>query len=299
MQTTICFLNDKIIAMSGEMKGNKICVSDYKIYELKEGSIINGVITNNFAVKATLEAIKSKPSLYNKGRVSVIIDSSLIFIKHANFSLTSRAKMEILAENEFSGLENQGQELIYDYSIIKPSWAKTASISCYAVEKSLVNSFSEIFEEVKIPIKRIDISYNCIEKFTSIVKSLGNSTYVIANVDKNNMMLMLFVDGQFYYSTRARLLSDYGTDAFYLEIATNLSSINQFNKAQRKGHEIEKVFLCGISDIENMNCTSFIKDIGLTNESTKIFEINIKYSKNIRSVNTNDLIYNIGSLIRK
>ena len=110
---------------------------------------------------------------------------------------------------------------------------------------------------------------------------------------------MLFVDGQFYYSTRARLLSDYGTDAFYLEIATNLSSINQFNKAQRKGHEIEKVFLCGISDIENMNCTSFIKDIGLTNESTKIFEINIKYSKNIRSVNTNDLIYNIGSLIRK
>ena len=37
METTICFLNDKIIALSGKATNKNVFVNAYKIYELSEG----------------------------------------------------------------------------------------------------------------------------------------------------------------------------------------------------------------------------------------------------------------------
>lgn len=300
MHTTICFLNDRIIAMSGKIKGRRSYIQDFEIYDLPEGSVINGVITNSFNVRDVLNKIIQNKKLCNKNSISVIIDSSLIYVKHASFSLTTRSKMEILSENEFVGIDSQNTDMIFDYSVIKPAKAKKfPSITCYAVEKSLVKGFTEIFDELKLSVKRIDISYSCIEKLVSTISVLSDKTFVIASVDKNNILLMLFVDGVFYYSTRARLLNEYATEEFYQEIATNLSSINQFNKSQRNGHEIERVYLCGMSDIDNMHCTAYIKDIGLDNTSTSVFRSALDYSAKIRSVNATDLLFNVGSLIRK
>lgn len=300
MHTTICFLNDKIIAMSGKARGRSSFVKSFEIFELAEGSVINGVITDSGRVREVLRAIKNEKNLYYKNNVTLIIDSSLIYVKHASFSPTSKAKMQILAENEFVGIDSQSKDMIFDYSVIKCSkQKKPASITCYAVEKTIVTGFLEVLDEEKIKPVCIDISYNCIEKFISGVSELNNKTFLIATVEKNNMLVMLFVNGVFYYSTRARLLNDYGTEEYYQEIATNISSINQFNKSQRNGHEIKSVFLCGMSEIDSMHCTQYIKDIGLENSSTIPFKSVFDYSSDIHSVNSTELLFNAGSLIRK
>ena len=257
METTICFLNDKILVLSGKLKGKNIFVNSYKIFELSEGSIINGIITNSYEIKEVLQKIKLDKSLYFKNNVSIVLDSSLIYIKKGNFPITSKSKMEIFVENEFVGLESNTNELIFDYSVISKSKNKS-NILCYAVEKNMIKNFIEIFTEEKISISSIDISTNSLSKFLMNIKFLEKKTYVIANIDRNNISLMLFVNNSFYYLTRARLLSDYGTEDFYQEISTNISSLIQFNKSQRNGFSIESVYSFGITAVENMSYIKYI-----------------------------------------
>ncbi len=299
METTICFLNDKIIALSGKATNKNVFVNAYKIFELSEGSIINGVITDAYSIKDVLKSIKSDKRLFFKGKIHVIIDSSLIYIKPASFPLSSTSKMNVFVEGEFVGIDKSNTEYLFDYSIIKWGAKKAPTITCYAVERSLLKAFMELFEEEKIQISSINISTNCISKITSKLTGLDNKTYVIANIDKNNISLLLYVNNSFYYSTRARLLNDYATEGFYQEIASNISSINQFNKSQRNGFEIQNVYLCGMSDVENMSCTGFINDLGIENSSTILFNSFINYSNKIKSFNVTDLLINIGCLIRK
>lgn len=301
METTICFLNDKILALSGKFNGKNVYVNSCKVFELSEGSIINGVIINNYDIKEVLRKIKSDKTLFFKNKVSIILDSSLIYIKAGNFPVSSKAKMDIFAENEFVGFDSKNTEMIFDYSIIKKSNSKTESTSivCYAVEKAMVKSFIDIFQEEGIAVSSIDISINCISKFIYNLKFLEKKTYVISNIDKNNITLILFVNNNFYYMTRARLFNDYGTEDFFQEISTNLSSLVQFNKSQRNGFDIESVYICGMTSFENMSCTKYISDLGIENGKNSIFDSAINFSKKIKSFSTTDFIYNLGSLIGK
>jgi len=300
METTICFLNDKILVLSGMSKGNNVYINCYKTFELSEGSIINGVITNNYSIKEVLNKIKADKELYFK-KVRIVIDSSLIYIKKAVAPKISQSKLNIFVENEFVGLDKKNNELIFDYSIINTNnqTKRNINVVCYATEKSLVKSFIDIFAEEKINILSIDISTNCIIKFASCIKSLAKKTYVIANVDRNNISLILFVDNSYYYSTRARLLSDIGTEDFYQEISSQISSIVQFNKSQRNGFDIEEAYICGLTDIENSICSRYISDLKIRNSSTIIFNSIITYSKKMQSMSATDYVYNIGTLLGK
>lgn len=300
METTICFLNDKILVTLSKVNGKRICIMNYKMFELNEGSIINGVITNSYSIKEALKEIKSNRKLYRKN-VSIIIDSSLIFTKKAVSPRLSVKKMEIFVENEFVGLDSNNSEMMFDYSIInkKGKKNKITDVICYAAEKSLVKSFLDIFSEVKMPIAFIDISTNCIVKYTREIESLEDKTYVIANVDGNNISLILFVDNMYYYSTRSRLLSDEGTEDYYQEISSQVSSIVQFNKSQRNGYEIEDVYIFGLTEEESSFCNRYISDLGVSNSYTNIFDRIIKIRKKLDSFNSKQYLYNIGSLFRK
>jgi len=300
METTICFLNDKIIALSGKLKGKHIYINNYRVFDLSEGSIINGVITNNYSIKEVLRKIKFDKTLYFKN-VNIVLDSNSIYIKKAIAPNVSKTRITTFVENEFVGFDSKNSEMVFDYSIINPhnDGRKSIDVVCYAIEKSLIKSFIDIFAEEKIKINGIDVSSNCVMKYASKIKKLDKKTYVIANVDRSNIALMLFVDNSYYYSTRARLLADVGTEDYFQEISSHISSIIQFNKSQRNGFNIEDVYICGLNNEENSFCTRYISDLGVSNSSTYILNSIVHYNKMFKSINPPDFIYNLGCLIRK
>ncbi len=295
METTICFQNDKILVLSGKYNGKQLSVRGFRIFELSEGSIINGVITDSFSIRQVLSKIKSDKTLFCKD-VRVIIDSSLIYIKQAVFPLVSDSKMNIFVENEFVGFDSKNSEMIFDYSVLSHENGKKVSVACFAMEKSLAKSFIDIFAEEGIKLSAIDVSTNCVIKYTVGIPMLKGKTYVIASVDNNSISLMLFVNNKYYYSTRARILSDADTEDFFQEISSQVSSIVQFNKSQRNGFQIEEIFLFGLTDRQSAHCGRYISDLGIQNSPTLVFG-SVVNSR--RELNPSDYIYNIGSLLRK
>ncbi len=302
METTICFLNDRIIAMSGTLTKNHVHVQNFKVFELSEGSIINGVITNSSSVKSVLKQIKDDASIFSKS-ISLIINSSLVYIKQATIPNASKSQIITFVKNEFIGIDSNNTEMLFDYSLIKDEKHKektnSSSIVCYAVEKNMIKGIIELFEEEEITLSSINVSTNCLIKLASAVPSLENKTYAIANVDKNNITLVLFVNNKYYYSTRARLIHDFETEEFFQEISTQLSALNQFNKSQKNGGDISEVFLCGLSQEQSELCSQYISDLGIKNSSTDIFS-SVATCLNYRlEMNASDFIFNIGAFFRK
>ncbi len=295
--TTICFQNDKIILLFGKHSGKSIFVSSVKVAELSEGSVINGVVTDRTAVSQALIELSRQASPRIK-RAALILDSSLVYSRQAVIPLTSKKRTDIIVANEFSEHELRDKELVFDYSFIgRQEGEKSISVLCYAVEKSFVGSFIELFKEAGIGLSSIDISTNCIVKYMRMMRVLNEKSYIVSVVDKNAISLYLFTGNVYYYSVKGRLLSEKGTLDFYQEISSQISSIIQFNKSQRNGFEISDVFLCGLESSYAAECAAFISDLGINTAPVFIFNNIIERKKGSSSVSASDYLYNIGGLI--
>lgn len=299
LETTLCFLNDKISVLKGTQKSKGIFVKAYDSFKLREGSVINGVITDSYNVSDVLSEIKNDRKLFGKN-VSVIIDSSLIHTKLAVVPLMNEEKLIGAVKNEFSGIETLGDDYFFDYTVISPKNAENnGTILCYAIQKNMIKNYIELFGGLKIKLKSIDTALNCVIKYTRSIRELTNKSYIILNVNSSNISSFLFVNGRYYYSSRARLLNEFGTEEYFSELVSHISSIIQFNKSQRNGSEVNEIYISGLDERQISILNGILNELNLTLLSLNIFKSNIITGRNIRMTNTGEYIYNIGALTER
>ena len=112
---------------------------------------------------------------------------------------------------------------------------------------------------------------------------------IITNIDGNNISLYLFVNNIYYYSTRARLLSEIDNEDYYQEISSHISSIIQFNKSQRNGYEITELIMCGLTEEQNSFCNRYLSDLGIVNSFSSAFNSMVSFKKKLQPI---DASYN-------
>lgn len=299
MKTSICFLNDKILVLKGAVSNKTVKVVGYDTFRLREGSVINGVITDTSNIREVLNVIKSDKNLFSKD-VSVILDSNLIHTKIASAPLVNQNKLLIAAKNEFANMENPDNDFAFDYSVISPkNKDNNCTILCYAVQKSMIKSYLELFSDIKVKLECIDASVNSIINYTLSIDTLKNKSYILMYLNQNNLSSYMFIKNKFYYSTRARLINEIKSTAYISEIVSQISTMLQFNKSQKNGEDINEVYISGLTNDTYIRMEPLIKDLGISVFPATQFKSNLKIKRNLDFYNSDEFIYNIGCLLGK
>lgn len=280
-------------------KNDMIKIYDFKSIDLEEGSMINGVITDESMIKDSLQEIKD--SGLNEARL--VIDSGQIIVKNVNVPIMSKKELMKVTKDELADIDGSYQDLLYDYSVLRSSYdeedKKGGEILCCAVERKLITSYIELLESCDIKIQTVDISVNALHKLTQELADLEDKTYIVSIIDGNNLSSFLFEKNHYTFSNRTRLFSERKTDAFVSEMVSNISQLIQFNKSKQSPYSISTAYFCGLDDGEE---ELVFKNVS---ENLRIGAEEFPNSKIVYAVDNSsdfllhDYVFPVGCLIRK
>lgn len=252
MPTAIYLGNDTIQIVTGRAWRGKLKIKCAYSEPIPEGVMINGIITGELWLRERLLALKQEHKL-PRGKLDLVVDSGDILAKTAVVPIVSQAKMKKLVAGEFIDSVADGQNKLYDYSVLleKNPDGVGATILCTAAERGLVESYIDLFTGINKNIRSIRLGLDCIISLSRCLSELGEQTYILLLPDGNILISILFVNGSYFFSQRTRLLEERGTPASAAELNQRISYLTQFNKSQNSGGQITHVYLCGLSPKES------------------------------------------------
>ncbi|OGO90539.1 MAG: hypothetical protein A2Y17_01570 [Clostridiales bacterium GWF2_38_85] len=300
MTTSVYLSNENLVVVSGKETKAGVSVNSFVTIPLFEGAVINGMIINDDIIRSNLKRLCYKGVIPKKD-IKLVFDRSTILIKFIRIPKLKSQNILELVKNTFVGAAEAREELVYDYSIIKEENNKDGSnlILATAVEKSLIEEYVELFTSCGIKLSSIDIAINSILKFQRHCPNFKNSTFIISFVDADNVFSLLFVDGKYSFSNRFRLISERGTTVSTSEYQGFLSTIIQFNKAQKGNNEIEYALFCGLKENESLLCDELSSSLGLRVEQlTNCPSINIDTKLKNREPEIMKNLFAVANLIK-
>lgn len=301
MITSVFFSNEKLQVVVGAVSGKKITVKDYFTAPISEGCILNGVITNDYALKRQLADLFARYKI-PKGDINLIIDCNSILTKSVVVPTTTHENILKIVKGEFIEVENY-EELIYDYFVLNPRLENGGAVvlGC-AADKTFIATYVELFEQIKgAKISSINLALNCEIKLLRFLPETREKTLIVGVLDKNNLNLSLFVGGVFKFTSHTRLFDERGTQASSDEISRAMSSMMQFASSQKYGSEISAAYMCGLADNEIRLCSALESALGL--REVRVFpsydDIVVNKSQQpMARMSIADCMYCIGNLIR-
>lgn len=263
---TVNISNEMIRVAQGKRSGKKIIVTDYHTAPLPDGCIINGVITDSEVLSDLIGNLWSQFKLPKKN-VNLILNGANVSTKIVNLPRIKPAQLQqVMLDNysEFDDIETRTG----DYRIIgRPKTGEPyTAFSCVAQDDT-IKSYIDLFASKKIALSCIDINLNAQIQFINSIEKLKEKTFVLVILDKNTSSLSLYVNGEYRFSNFSRIISERGTPECDDELSSSISSMIQFNKAQKNGYDVEKIYVCGLKDEENpKTLNSFGLSIGVDAE---------------------------------
>lgn len=211
---------------------------------ISEGLIINGLIMNEDGLADLIKKVwEDNPELPKC--VKLVVSSTSVLSKKLKVPSVNDKRLLEIIKDEYSEVENYG-ELVYDYRVLNPkSHDGGMDIVACAVDREFIEGYISLFEKCAIKLESITTALSSIINAVSFFKDFSNATYVITNLDGNNLSNTLFVNGEYNYSSRSRLLEEMGSEDSENELYRALSSLIQFNKSQKNGFDITDIYFTG------------------------------------------------------
>ncbi|MGX8851351.1 type IV pilus biogenesis protein PilM [Amedibacillus sp. YH-ame10] len=282
-------------------KSDMIKIHNFLELPLDEGTMINGVITDEAQILENLKTLKEQGVKHCR----IVIDSGQILVKNVDVPALKKSELTQVVKNELSNLEEGYEDLIYDYSVLRNEYTEAdkvgGEILCCAVERKLISSYLEVFENAGIKVDSIDISVNTLHKLTEELSDFEDKTFIVSVLDANNVSSYLFENNHYTFSNRSRMFSERGTPDFLTEMNSNISQLIQFNKSKRSPYPIEMAFFCGLEKSEEIALSKMVEEnleiqAGRFPDSKTIYVTN---SEKKEKFYLNDYVYCVGCLIRK
>lgn len=297
-EAVIHLTNTSIKIIQGTINtSHMIKIEAFQEYALLEGSMLNGVIMDEEAIKDVLLTIFQN-GIYT---ARLVIDSGKIIRKHAIVPKLKHQEMLQVCKDELNTVEGEYEDLVYEYAVLQDSLENQEGmeILCCAIDKKILKSYIDVFQQANISLLSIDVAGNALHKLTSIIPELANKTYAVSVIDGNDVSNSLFVNNHLVFTNRTRLFSQRGGVAFVTELTTSITQLLQFNKSQYKDTTIENVYFCGLDTYEENMIYDVVKN-SLDKQASRFLN-----TRNVTSVHgaspfeLHKYIYAVGSLIRK
>jgi len=290
VKTSVYISNGSVHVVKGNAAGRKVNIQSINETDIAEGCILNGVITDPAGLKQSLESAR-----IDAKSINVVIDGSSVITKLIEVPMLKDQKslISIIADN-FQDIENR-ENMITDYMVIEPkNEAGGATVLATMVERDFLTEYIELFQSLGLKIESIDIALACMIKYIMNINRLFEETFVYAVVDRNMLMLTLFVDGDYRFSRRVRLMADLNNkDELFDELARVLMNLIQFNKSEKTNHDITDFYFSGFLPEGHEFYHRLTDAVGVNvAAASPPEEIKFKGTENV-----NDFVYAIGNLI--
>lgn len=260
MTASIYLSNNNIDAVIGNM-GKKVTIQRVCHAQIPEGSLINGIITNEAELAEQLKAFWEENKLPKKN-VSLVINSSQFVQKTVTLPKMKEKKIREMLPMEFGDVSDQ-KDPILDYMIASAREKNTISLNAVMVERSFVQGYLTLFESIGIKVSSIGVARACRTRLLGTLKQLQDLSCVVMIVDGSTISSMFWVEREVVYATQRRVFSEPGTPQFGAELARQVSSIQQFAITQQIQHQIEKVFACGTTSEEFAIYRESVEEMGV------------------------------------
>lgn len=261
MKTSVYLSNHRVQIAVGEAKKNKIRIRNFVQFDIREGSLINGVITSEEGLKSQLS--KAWESHGISKEISLVIDSTQIAAKIMTVPKMNKKKTLEVVKKELSSLENP-EKYIYDYRVCGMD-KKTGMVTVLgaAIQESMLKSYLDVFASMGVEVESVDIALNAQLKAFERIKGPGNETFIFSKLDGEILISTLFVQGIYKYLNRTRIFAEHGTDGIATEVGNTISSMIQFLATEQKGEKIKSICLGGFPEEDKRILTTPLKDLGL------------------------------------
>lgn len=233
MKTFIYIKNDAIQLVYQQKDGCKTAE-----IPLEKGCILNGVIIDPNAIKTALASVNPLPK-----SVTLVVDSSNIMTKKMQVPAVSQKKLLEIVKGEFDLFQKDDQYL-FDANVLQQGAMLT--VMSYAVNKDFIDAYRAIFEKLSIKVTRIEVAINGIIKHVAQIPQLQNETFLLNILSGDNMLSLLFEQGQYKLTNRNRLLQT-GQDGATAELYSKLSSMVQFSQSEKSAYSIQRSYYIGLS----------------------------------------------------
>lgn len=263
MTTALYLSGDALQMVSGERAGDRLRIRDYTIVPMQGDALINGVITNEAAVRSAVDSLKGRRSGLKTARL--VIDSSLVLVKQAVVPILSPKRLQAIACGEMEEFEDSYEDLLYDYAVINGAnpAGQGGTILCSAVEQRMVESYVKLFDSAGIKLVKMDIALCSLIRLANTLPELQGGTFLLSVLDGNNLLSALFDGGAYLLSSRSRIMAERGSAALSGELTGRLSSLLQFHASQRSPHELRTAYFGGLGAEEASLCGEMSAALGI------------------------------------
>lgn len=247
MQTSLYLSNNNILAVVGS-GGKKIKVKKLCRMHIQDGSLINGIVTNEAELSEQLKTFWKENGLSRKN-VSLVVSSSQFTLKKLSLPVSSEKKIREMIPMEF---ENASQltDPIFDYMITESGDRNLTAMQAVMAERSFVKGYVELFDSIGIRVDSISTGRACVFKMLQALPQLRNETCIVMYVDNSSINSTLWSDNQAIHSMANRVFSEPGTEQFGMEIARIINNLLQFVSAQHLESHVSRIYLNGVTDQE-------------------------------------------------
>ena len=249
MSTVVYLSNNSIKVLTGEQKKNAVQVDKIYLTIAPEGSIINGIVTDQDEFSNHLKEFWRVNRLPKKG-ISLVINSSQFV--NRTIKLPKMSDKEVLSyiSREFSDVERTKNPVYNFFVLSKDEEKNNSKIFATMVEKSFLDEHIQMFQSFGISIDSIDSANGCAIRILQQLPKIQKGACIVQLLDDMNITNFLFIDGVYEYSSRGRIFNDRGTIEFGDEVARAVSNLLQFAQTQHFKERITNVYLGGIFDDE-------------------------------------------------
>ncbi|MGN1179941.1 MAG: hypothetical protein ACI4SD_01915 [Suilimivivens sp.] len=240
----ILYLSNKLVqVVEAREKGKTVSIQNVWQEEAPEGSIINGIITDEEAFLVWMKSFFARNKLPKKG-ISLVVNSSQFNHKVLEFPALKNAEIRKMVPREFS--ENRTEGTLFTYYVLEGgSEAGKKKLLATAVDKAYLLSYISFFKQAGIGISSIDSEISCLVRLFSNSPEIRKKTCLIQVLDGQEVISMVFVKGIYYYSQKNRLLNHDFPEELPQELESIRGKLFQFLTSQQVKEPIEAIYLCG------------------------------------------------------
>ena len=297
MTTSVYISDEKIQVLTGAVVKGRLDVKACMFVTLPEKTMVNGVVTNEVALKESIEKLWSKYDLPKKD-ISLVVDSGTILNKKAKVPALPEATVLNLVQEEFKDVEGFSN-FLFDYYVLEDGHNGQPEVLANAVNKELVAAYIRCFEGVGVTLKSICTALCSELKLVNLAKEFSGKNEIIVVLDQFSLTSVLLMDGKYSFASRTRLLDQRGTEQSEIEIARGLSSLVQFARSENAQKTISNIYLCGLVQGEEQLCSKLTGMMGINVSAPPVCaEVTYQGDKEKANYLISDYLYALGNMIR-
>lgn len=267
MMLTVYLSNHTLQVLLGTGGGTPAVKSVYTL-KTPEGSLINGIVTDEDAFCGSVSAFWRENRLPRRG-VQLVVNSTQLLSRtvQAPFFRHSAGLTAFLAR-EFSQ-EMSGPDPVFGYwEIARDPRSKTSRLLVTMAQRGYLEGLVGLFGGMGIQLAGISSALSCaLRLLEKLPQVQGKDPCVVQVADGVSLQNILLTAGVYTHSTVARLYSDPGTEGYAREAAGQASGILQFAQSQ-KLPAVRRLYLAGMLPEDETRTAQALRELadGLTVE---------------------------------